>query len=86
MHILGVFNPIRLGGEGLLNPPPPNFCPHVFHFGANLLCVRDFAQKIACGKKNFIGCQDLDWVSQFNVNVVFIIFRDFKMMLDIVNW
>ena len=25
---------------------PPNFCPHAFDFGATLLCVGDFSQKI----------------------------------------
>ena len=27
-------------------PPPPIFCPHAFNFGAALLCVGDFSQKI----------------------------------------
>ena len=27
-------------------PPPPIFCPHGFNFGATLLCVGDFSQKI----------------------------------------
>ena len=27
-------------------PPPPVFCPHAFNFGATLLCVGDFSQKI----------------------------------------
>ena len=37
-----LFNPIRSGG-GLLKPI---FCPHAFNFGAALLCVGDFTQKI----------------------------------------
>ena len=40
-------NPIRSGGGGLKSPPPPPiFCPHAFNFGATLLCVVDFTQKI----------------------------------------
>ena len=41
-------NPIRSGGGGALKaPPPPQFvCPHAFNFGATLLCVGDFSQKI----------------------------------------
>ena len=34
------------GGGGHSPLPPPNFCPRVFNFGAILLCVRDFYQKI----------------------------------------
>ena len=36
------------GGGGALEapPPPPIFCPHTFNFGATLLCVGDFSQKI----------------------------------------
>ena len=33
-------------GGGALKPPPPIFCPHGFNFGATLLCVGDFSQKI----------------------------------------
>ena len=39
------FNPIRSGG-GFKSPPPPIFCSHAFNFGAALLCVGDFSQKI----------------------------------------
>ena len=40
-------NPIRSGGGGgLLKPSPPIFCSHAFNFGAALLCVGDFSQKI----------------------------------------
>ena len=43
-----LFNPIRSGGGALKAPPPPPpiFCSHVFNFGAALLCVGDFFQKI----------------------------------------
>ena len=35
------------GGGGFKSPPPPPiFCPHAFNFGATLLCVGDFSQKI----------------------------------------
>ena len=36
------------GGGGALKapPPPPIFCPHAFNFGATILCVGDFSQKI----------------------------------------
>ena len=40
------FNPIRSGGGGLKALPPPIFCPHAFNFGATILCIRDFSQKI----------------------------------------
>ena len=39
-------NPIRSGGGGALKAPPPIFCSHAFNFGAALLCVGDFSQKI----------------------------------------
>ena len=41
-------NPIRSGGGGALKapPPPPIFCSHAFNFGAALLSVGDFSQKI----------------------------------------
>ena len=38
-------NPIRSGG-GALKAPPSIFCPHAFNFGATLLYVGDFSQKI----------------------------------------
>ena len=34
------------GGGGALKVPPPIFCSHAFNFGAALLCVGDFSQKI----------------------------------------
>ena len=37
-------NPIRSGGG--FKSPPPIFCSHAFNFGAALLCVGDFSQKI----------------------------------------
>ena len=40
------FNPIRSEGGFKPPPPPPIFCPHAFNFGAALLCVGDFSQKI----------------------------------------
>ena len=40
------FNPIRSGEGALKAPPPPIFCSHAFNFGAALLCVGDFSQKI----------------------------------------
>ena len=33
-------------GGGVKAPPPPIFCSHAFNFGAALLCVGDFSQKI----------------------------------------
>ena len=50
-------NPIRSGGGGALKapPPPPIFCSHAFKFGATLLCVGDFSQKIVWRKKFFDG-------------------------------
>ena len=42
-----MFNPIRSGGGGgFKSPPPSDFCPHAFNFGATILCVGDFSQKI----------------------------------------
>ena len=40
---LTLYNP---GGGGFKSPPPPIFCSHAFNFGAALLCVGDFSQKI----------------------------------------
>ena len=34
------------GGGAFKAPPPPIFCSHAFNFGATLLCVGDFSQKI----------------------------------------
>ena len=34
------------GGGGFKSPPPPILCSHAFNFGAALLCVGDFSQKI----------------------------------------
>ena len=34
------------GGGFKSHPPPPIFCSHAFNFGAALLCVGDFSQKI----------------------------------------
>ena len=34
------------GGGGVKSPPPPIFRSHAFNFGAALLCVGDFSQKI----------------------------------------
>ena len=63
-------------------PPTPNFCPQAFNFGATLLCVGDFSKKIVWQKK-LIGDQDLAerGLSKFKVDMIFIIFREFNMML-----
>ena len=45
-NILQTVNPIRSGGGALKAPPPPIFCSHAFNFGAALLYVGDFSQKI----------------------------------------
>ena len=42
-YILTLYDP---GGGGALKAPPPIFCPHTFNFGATILCVGDFSQKI----------------------------------------
>ena len=39
-------NPIGSWGGGGFKSPPLNFCPQAFNFGATLLCVRDFSQKL----------------------------------------
>ena len=39
---LTLYNP----GGGALKAPPPISCPHAFNFGATILCVGDFSQKI----------------------------------------
>ena len=41
-----LLNPTRSGGRGFKSHPPPIFCSHAFNFGAALLCVGDFSQKI----------------------------------------
>ena len=74
-------NPIRSGGVGgfKISPPPPIICPHAFNFGATLLCVGDFSQKIvqhSVAKKILIGGQSLAarGVSKFKVDMIFILF------------
>ena len=45
IHDLTLYDP----GGGFKSPPPPPppiFCSHAFNFGAALLCVGDFSQKI----------------------------------------
>ena len=75
------------GGGGFKSPPPPIFCPHAFNFGATLLCVGEFSPKNSLtpgGKKKFlIGGHDLAvrGVSMYKVDMIFIIFREFNMML-----
>ena len=82
-------NPIRSGGA--LKAPPPIFCSHAFNFGAALLCVGDFSQKNSltpCGEKRFLmGGHDLavKGVSKYKVDMIFIIFREFNTMLEIVD-
>ena len=41
-NVLTLYDP----GGGALKAPPPIFCFHAFNFGAVLLCVGDFSQKI----------------------------------------
>ena len=43
LTLLTLYDP---GGGGFKRPPPPIFCSHAFNFGAALLCVGDFSQKI----------------------------------------
>ena len=44
LTLLTLYDP---GGGGFKRPPPPPiFCSHAFNFGAALLCVGDFSQKI----------------------------------------
>ena len=81
---------IRGGGGALKAPSPPIFCPHAFNFGAALLCVGDFSQKIVyhrVAKFFFIGGHDLAvrGVSKYKVDMIFIIFREFNTMLEIVD-
>ena len=65
----------------------PIFCSHAFNFGAVLLCVGDFSQKIMWQKKILIGGHDLAvrGVSKYKVDMIFIIFREFNTMLEIVD-
>ena len=44
-HYLTLYDPGG-GGGALKAPPTPIFCSHAFNFGAALLCVGDFSQKI----------------------------------------
>ena len=90
MHVF--LNPTRSGGGTLKAPPPPPiFCPHAFNFVATLLCVREYSQKnnlTPCGeKKILIGGHDLAvrGVSKYKVDMIFIIFREFNTMLEIVD-
>ena len=41
-----LLTPYDPGGGGGFKSPPPIFYPHAFNFGATLLCVGDFSQKI----------------------------------------
>ena len=85
------FNPIRSGGGGALKAPPlPIFCSHAFNFGTALLCVGDFSQKVTpCDEKNFlIGDHDFavrPGVSKYKVDMIFVIIREFKTMLETVE-
>ena len=84
------FNPIRSGGGGGFKSASPIFCSHAFNFEATLLCVGDLSQKIVSHRmaKNFlIGGHDLAvrGVSKYKVDMIFIIFREFNTMLEIVN-
>ena len=86
--IWSCFNPIRSGGGGFKSPPPSFFCPRAFNFGAKLLCVVDFSKKRPCGENFFfIGGHDLAvrGVSKYKVDMIFIFFREFNMMLEIVD-
>ena len=61
---------------------------HAFNFGAALLCVGDFSQKIVWQKYFFlIGGHDLAvrGVSKYKVDMIFVIFREFNTMLEIVD-
>ena len=76
----------------LYNPPPPIFCSHAFNFGAALLwCALVTFPKNSftpCGEKIFlIGGHDLSvrGVSKYKVDMIFIIFREFNTMLEIVD-
>ena len=85
-------NPIRSvwGGGGGFKSPPPIFCSHAFNFGATLLCVGDFSPKIVGigghkimtpnPSKNFVR-----GVSKYKVDMIFVIFREFNTMLEIVD-
>ena len=90
IYFFYVFNPTRSRGA-LKAPLPPIFCPHAFNFGATLLCVGDFSPKIfftAYGeKKILIGGHDLAvrGVSKYKIDMIFIIFREFNTMLEIVD-
>ena len=86
------FNPAyTIRGGALKAPPPEFFCPHAFNFGATLLCVGDFSQKNSltpCDeKKNLIGGHDLAvrGVSKYKFDMIFIFFREFNTMLEIVD-
>ena len=59
-------------------PPPKNFSPHACNSGATLLCVlHSVSKKFDLGK-------DLA-VLKYKVGVIFIIFREFNIMLKIVD-
>ena len=85
-HLASV-NPKRSGGGGGVKTPRPIFCPDASYFGATMWCVRDFFKKnclTQCGKYLvLIGGQDLAarGVSKFKDDMIFIIFREFNMML-----
>ena len=82
---------LTLYDPALKAPPPPIFCPHAFNFGTTLLCVGDVSPKKSltpCGKTNFlIVGYDLavTGVSKYKVDMIFIIFREFNTMLEIVD-
>ena len=87
-----LINPIRSGGGSFKSPPPPQiFCPYAFNFGAILLCVGDFSPKNSFNtvwqKKILIRGHDLAvrGVSKYKVDMIFVIFREFNMRLEIVD-
>ena len=41
--VLTLYDP----GEGFKSNPPPIFWPHAFNFGATILYIGDFSQKLA---------------------------------------
>ena len=62
----------------------------VYHNVSTLLLLWDFSQKNSftpCREKKLIGGHGLavSGFSKFNVDVIFIIFREFNIMLEIVD-
>ena len=84
------FNPIRSGGGGFKSPPLRFFALTHLILELHYCKLVTFPKNslTPCGEKTFLmGGHDLAvrGVSKYKVNMIFIIFREFNTMLEIVD-